>query len=53
MKSLIISNAPQRAYPFELWESWAMGQLEYDLYRYAYLTRREYHNTLVVKRSVA
>ena len=49
MKNLIVNRAPKRAAPFELWENWSMGRLEYDLYRYAYLTRSQHHNTLVIK----
>lgn len=54
MKNLILDNgAPKRSYPFELRPNWSMGRLEYDLYRYAYLTRSQYHNTLFVKRRQA
>lgn len=45
-----IFPAPQRRSQFELRQSWAMGRLEYDLYRYASLTRRDVHNTLVLRR---
>ena len=45
----VAENKIQRLFPFELWQGWAMGRLEADLYKYAYLTRSEYHNTLVMK----
>ncbi|MEM9118226.1 MAG: hypothetical protein AAGD09_10130 [Cyanobacteria bacterium P01_F01_bin.56] len=51
MQALIISDAPQRAFELEMREQWAMGRLEYDLYRYAYLTRSQYHNTLVIQQT--
>ncbi|NEQ47008.1 MAG: hypothetical protein F6K00_27090 [Leptolyngbya sp. SIOISBB] len=53
MKSLIMGAAPKRSYPFELRQNWSMGRLEYDLYRYAYMTRSQYHNTLVIKQTGA
>lgn len=40
----------RRQFPYRLKPSWAMGRLEYDLFRYASLVRQDQHNTLVIRR---